>query len=156
MDRIRIRPADPTDPAIRPIVESHLAFTRSVTPPESCHALGPEALGGPDVRFFALLEDDRPLGIGAFKRLGEGRAELKSMHVLAAARGRGLAERMVRHLEAEARAGGVTVVMLETGSDRLPAFDPARRLYERLGYTPCPPIPGYVEDPLSVFLQRAL
>ena len=156
MDRIRIAPADPADPAIRPIVEAHLAFSRAVTPPESSHVLGPEALGGAGIRFYALFEDDRPLAIGAFKPIGPAQAELKSMHVLAAARGRGLAERMVRHLEAEARAAGMSEVMLETGSALLPAFDPARRLYVRLGYAPCPPIPGYPDDPNSAYFRRAL
>ena len=35
-------------------------------------------------------------------------------------------------------------------------FEPARRLYERYGFTPCAPFADYTDDPNSVYLSRAL
>ena len=36
------------------------------------------------------------------------------------------------------------------------AFEPARRLYARFGFTYCGPFADYVEDPYSVFMTREL
>jgi putative acetyltransferase len=156
MAELRIRPADPTSAAIRPIIEAHLAFSRAETPETSCHVMQPEALAEPSVSVWALYRDGQAVGIGALKWLPDGLAEVKSVHVLAEARGAGLAERMVRHLEAQARAAGVTRLVLETGSEALPGYIAARRLYERLGYAYCEPIPGYAADPNSAFMTRTL
>jgi len=156
MAELRIRPADPASDAIRPIIEAHLAFSRAETPETSCHVMQPEELAEPGVRFWALYRDGRALGIGALKDVSEDVAEVKSVHVIAAARGAGLAEQIMRHLEQEARAAGRARLVLETGSDILPGYAAARRLYERLGYAYCGPIPGYDPDPNSAFMTRTL
>jgi len=61
---------------------------------------------------------------------------------------------MLRHIIAEARKRSYTRLSLETGS--LPAFDPARSMYESFGFTYCSPFADYIEDPNSVFLTRSL
>ena len=53
-----------------------------------------------------------------------------------------------------ARAAGITSLWLETGSAK--AFEPARRLYAAHGFVICPPFGRYREDPLSLFMTRAL
>jgi len=156
MAEVRIRPADPASDAIRPILEAHLAFSRSETPETSCHVMLPDELSAADVSFWALYRNGQAVGTGALKWLPGGMAEVKSVHVIAAARGAGLAERMMYHLEQVARAAGISRLVLETGSEALPGYAAARRLYERLGYAYCGPIPGYVSDPNSVFMTRTL
>jgi putative acetyltransferase len=156
MAELRIRPADPASDAVRPIVEAHLAFSRAETPETSCHVMQPEELAEPGVSFWALYRDGQAVGTGALKWLEGGLAEVKSVHVMAEARGQGLAERLIQHLEAQARAAGVTRLVLETGSESLPGYAAARRLYERLGYAYCGPIPGYAADPNSAFMTRTL
>jgi putative acetyltransferase len=81
---------------------------------------------------------------------------VKSVYVAAAARGRGLARKIMQHLESEARSSGVTALVLETGSDLLPDYDAARALYEKLGYDYCGPFQGYTADPNSAFMRLAL
>jgi putative acetyltransferase len=76
------------------------------------------------------------------------------MHVLAEVRGRGLSRLMLTHLIAEAKAAGISRLSLETGSQDM--FRPARVLYEKAGFTECPPFEGYVEDPNSVFMTRLI
>ncbi len=71
----------------------------------------------------------------AFRRTGVGRAVLA-------------------RILAEARARSYTRVSLETGSQ--PAFAPARRLYESVGFTCCPPFGSYHDDPNSVFMTLRL
>ena len=92
--------------------------------------------------------------MGAFKRIDATHAEIKSMHVLAEARGRGLSKAMLNHLVAEARADGFTRLSLETGVQ--PGFAAARALYARAGFRDCPPFEGYREDPNSVFMTKVL
>jgi putative acetyltransferase len=55
---------------------------------------------------------------------------------------------------AEARHSGYERLFLETGSQEF--FAPARRLYERHGFTDCPPFAGYEADPNSVFMSLLL
>ena len=92
--------------------------------------------------------------MGAFKRIDDGHAEIKSMHVLAEARGRGLSKAMLDHLVAEARKDGFTRLSLETGVQ--PTFVAARALYARAGFAECGPFEGYWADPNSVFMTKVL
>lgn len=153
---IEIRPADPGAPELRPLIEANLAHGAGAAPAESDHTFGVEELRGADVRFWALFEHGQALGCGALKQLADGSAEVKSVYVSDAARGRGLARRIMQHLADEARAAGVSALVLETGSDLLPEYDAARALYEKLGYAYCPPIPGYGADPNSAFMRLEL
>lgn len=68
--------------------------------------------------------------------------------------GRGIGRAILEHLVAEARARGLTSLWLETGST--PAFVPALALYESAGFAYCGPFEGYVEDPFSRFMMRAI
>ena len=109
----------------------------------------------PAVQFFVAREAGQPLAMGAFKALSDPtHAEIKSMHVLAEARGRGLSKAMLAHVEATARASGVTRLSLETGVQ--PTFIAARALYERAGYSICGPFEGYWADPNSLFMTKSL
>ena len=92
---------------------------RSISPPESVHALDLDALRGPGIVFLALREGDETVAIGALKRpVGDDptHGEIKSMHVAAARRGRGAARAMLGRLMDEARAAGLARLSLETGS----------------------------------------
>ncbi len=153
---IEIREADPTSDAMHPVVEAHFAHSQSAGPAESNHTMSAADLGGPGVRFWALYDDGHPLGCGALKALPDGTAEVKSVHILQAARGRGLARKMMDHLADSARAEGVSALVLETGAAHLSEYDAARKLYEALGYSYCGPIPGYSADPNSAFMRLAL
>jgi GNAT superfamily N-acetyltransferase len=70
------------------------------------------------------------------------RAEVQKMLVRRAARRRGIGARLMRRLEAEARAMGRTLLLLdtETGSD-------AEHLYSHLGWTRVGVIPDYAMRP---------
>lgn len=112
------------------------------------------ALDEAGVRFFAVFAGETAIAMGALKVLSAGLGELKSMHVHSDHRGAGLADAILERLLREARAAGLKRVSLETGSQE--AFGPARGFYARHGFSTCPPFEGYVEDPNSVFMTRAL
>ncbi|MGL4238107.1 GNAT family N-acetyltransferase [Tabrizicola sp.] len=135
-------------------MQRHTADMHADTPPESIHMMDAGQLAIPEVAFFVMRDGGEPVAMGAFKRIGAGHAEIKSMHVLHELRGRGLSRRMLDHLMAEARAAGFTRLSLETGSQAM--FLPARALYEKAGFSECPPFEGYWDDPNSVFMTKVL
>ncbi len=149
-----IREIRPDDPEVAPLVARHLALMRASSPACSVHAMDAGAMIEAGLRFFALVEEGRPVAMGALKRLSAGHGEIKSMHVAEAARGRGLARAMLARLLDAAREAGLSRVSLETGAQ--PAFAPARTLYKGAGFVFCPPFEGYEADPNSVFLTRRL
>ncbi len=70
------------------------------------------------------------------------RAEIAKLLVHRSARRRGIAELLMERAEAEARAEGKTLLVLDTVTG-----DNAERLYERLGWTRVGVIPGYALYP---------
>ncbi len=136
------------------LMQRHTADMHADTPPESIHMMDAGQLAVPGIRFFVLREAGVPLAMGAFKQIDADHAEIKSMHVLAEARGRGLSRRMLDHLLSQARGAGFSRLSLETGVQ--PTFVAARVLYEKAGFTECPPFDGYHLDPNSVFLTKEL
>jgi len=136
------------------LMQRHTEDMHADTPPESIHMMDAGQLAVPEVAFFVLRDAGQPLAMGAFKRIDAGHAEIKSMHVLAEARGRGLSRAMLNHLLAEAKSAGFQRLSLETGIQ--PTFVAARALYYKAGFVDCPPFEGYSEDPNSVFMTRSL
>lgn len=145
---------DLSDPRIAAFLEEHIADMRSVTPPESKHALDLESLKKPEITFWSMWHGDSLVGCGAIKHLSSDHAELKSMRTAATTRRSGLGTRMLLYIIEEARQRGYRRLSLETGA--MPFFAPARALYAKHGFQPCSPFAGYKDDPNSVFLTREL
>jgi putative acetyltransferase len=144
----------PLTPDLALLFDRHTADMHAETPPESIYMMDKGALAAPGIRFFVLREDGVPLAMGAVKRIDRGHAEIKSMHVLAEARGRGLSKRMLDHLIAKAAIDGFTRLSLETGIQS--TFIAARALYERAGFAVCGPFGDYTLDPNSVYMTKVL
>jgi putative acetyltransferase len=145
----------PLGPDLALLFARHTADMHADTPPESIHMMDASELDIPSVHFFVAREAGVPVAMGAFKVLSApGEGEIKSMHVLAEARGRGLSRAMLAHVEAAARAVGLRRLSLETGVQ--PTFIAARALYEKAGYRTCPPFEGYWDDPNSLFMTKDL
>jgi putative acetyltransferase len=151
---VQIAREDPTGADLRHLMARHTADMYSETPPESIYMMDASELAVANVSFFVMREGGAPIGMGAFKRIDDTHAEIKSMHVLAELRGRGLSRRMIAHLMAEARAMGFTRLSLETGVQ--PMFAPARALYAKAGFEPCGPFGPYTLDPNSYYMTRSL
>lgn len=141
-------------PEIRALLEEHLRSMRSISPPESVHALDLDGLRKPGISFWTAWSGAELLGCGALKELDARHGEIKSMRTVTAHRRKGVARAMLSYIIDEARTRNYMRLSLETGSQ--PAFDPGCRLYEKFGFGYCPPFAGYVEDPNSVFMTKAL
>jgi L-amino acid N-acyltransferase YncA len=151
---VRIEKGDLADPRLRALLDAHLAHCRSETGPHSAHALDVCGLAAPDVDVFAGFDGEALVAVGALKRLGGGRGEVKSMHTGAEHRRAGAGAAMLAHIVAEAQRRGLRRLSLETGA--WDYFHPARRLYRRFGFQDCAPFPPYQPDSHSVFMTLDL
>ena len=151
---LQIRKDDLTGSEIADLLRAHLEFARRHSPPESVHALDLDRLRSPEITFWSVWDGEALVGFGALKELASDHGEIKSMHTAEAHRGKGVASRLVEHILAEARTRGYRRVSLETGTPDV--YAPARALYARYGFCPCPPFASYREDPYSVCMTREL
>ncbi len=142
------------DPRIVKFLEEHLEDMKSVSPPESKHALDLKSLRKPDITFWTVDIDQDLVACGALKELTPQHGEIKSMRTAADQRGKGLAATLAQYIINTAKERGYQELSLETGS--MPFFEPARLLYEKLGFQQCPPFANYQADPNSVFYSLRL
>ncbi|GAA4891814.1 GNAT family N-acetyltransferase [Actinomycetospora straminea] len=157
MSGIAIVVDDLSGPEVAALLAEHLEEMRAVTPVESKHALDLDGLRRPDVTFWTAWDDSNDtvlLGCGALRELDPTHGEIKSMRTTTAYQGIGVGSALVRHIIAEARRRGYRRLSLETGSSE--HFAPARRLYARHGFVPCPPFGDYPEDHHSAHLTLVL
>ena len=136
------------------LFDRHTADMHADTPPESIHMMDRTALAVDYIKFYVLRDAGRPVAMGAFKKINDHHAEIKSMHVLAEDRGRGHSKAMLQHVIEAARAAGFTRLSLETGIQ--PTFVAARALYAKAGFEECAPFEGYHDDPNSVFMTKVI
>jgi putative acetyltransferase len=146
--------ADPRTDDVRRLIEVHFKFGRSHSPPEDAYALDVDGLLDPEVTLFSIRSRGELLAIGALKRLDDQHVELKTMHTVEHARGRGIGRAMLDYLLAAARNRGFESVSLETGS--MEAFAPARSLYTSAGFASCEPFGDYRQSPNSTYMSRRL
>ena len=109
-------------------------------------------------QFFVGYLDGQAVATGAWRRssvtaLGAATtAEVKRMYVVPAAQRRGLARRMLAHLEATAAAEGIQALVLETGMRQPEAIE----LYLSSGYEPIPGFGHYCGSELSRCFGRRI
>jgi ribosomal protein S18 acetylase RimI-like enzyme len=112
----------------------------------------PDEFVAPGGLFLVGLLDGAPVATGAWRRLPDGRAEIKRMYVRPAARRRGLARAMLTEVERTAAAAGIVDLVLNTGPEQPEAI----ALYESEGYVPVPGFGHYADHPGAVFLGKRL
>jgi putative acetyltransferase len=147
---VEIRVDDPRRTEIARLLREHLEDMAVHSPPESIHALDPEALCAPDITFWAAYEGRELLGCGALRELDRLHGEIKSMRTAREQLRKGVASSILGHIIDEAERRSYTRLSLETGS--MAAFAPARVLYASFGFTLCGPFGDYMLDPNSVFM----
>ena len=112
--------------------------------------------------FLVARKDGKPIGCGALRRLtdeavvvelGADVGELKRMFVARDGRGQGIGRALLAQLEAQARALGLSRIVLETGIRQHEAL----ALYRRAGYTDIPAYGEYSASPgTSVCLAKMM
>jgi putative acetyltransferase len=136
---------------VRALLQTVSSWSVELYPPESRHGLDLAAYQRPGVTLFVARERGVALGCGAYQLHGDGSAELKSMFVVAEARGRGVGQAILAAIE-HALRGRVATLRLETGVKQVAAI----RLYEAAGFRRRGPFGSYRDDPLSIFMENPL
>src|SRR5687768_9182985 len=111
---VEIRIDDLSGPEIRQLLEEHLANMRSISPPESTHALPIEGLRKPDVTFWTAWENGELVGCGALKELAAEHGEIKSMRTVSRHLRKGVAQALLDYIIGEAGRRGYRRLSLET------------------------------------------
>lgn len=128
-------------PSVIALVQRHLDHCQADTPPGKCHRLDLSSLQIPEIRFWTLWDQDEAIGCIALRDLGDGKGEVKSMHIRSERRGEGLADLLLDHLLDEARISNMHWLGLETGDT--PLFEAARQFYRKRGFKPTGPFGAY-------------
>lgn len=139
---------------IAALLEGHLDHMRTLSPPDTVNALDLASLRVPKVTFWTVWDGTDLLGCGALKELDPTFAEIKSMCTAPEHRGKGVGERMVRHILDVARKRGYQHISLETGTHA--DFQSAHRLYQRFGFDYCEAFADYSITPHNVCMTLEL
>ncbi len=146
-----IEPGNPAAPQTIALLKASHALMQSLFPAEDNHFLSIDALTAPHIHFFIARESTTTLGCAAIvQKTGYG--EIKSMFVDPDARGKGVADALLRQLIDHATKLELPAIKLETGT----GLHAAHRLYARHDFTPCGVFGDYVENATSLFMERPL
>lgn len=151
---MNIAPANLTAPAVQALIAFHQRAMQDGSPPGHSFALDLGGLQDDAVTVWAVKIGDRVATIGALKRLDGLRGEVKSMRTHPDFLRRGLAAALLETIIAAARADGLSVLSLETGSG--PAFEPALALYRKRGFVNGPAFADYTLSDFDQCLHLAL
>jgi GrpB-like predicted nucleotidyltransferase (UPF0157 family)/GNAT superfamily N-acetyltransferase len=152
---VRFEPTSPDEPVVRVLYD---AFIREADGPldweidiEAEIAAGPPRdLMPPAGTLLLVRVDGEPAGLGGVRHLDTDVAEVKSMYLSPAHRGKGLARALLAELEAIAREHGCRASRLDT-SDYL---TDAVKLYRAAGYRE---VPDYNANPKAdLWFERSL
>jgi putative acetyltransferase len=128
------------------------AYQDTLYPAEARYALDLTALEQTNV-LFAVARDMKSIAVGCGALVLSGHdGELKRMYVRPAYRAKGIAAKILSHLECEAIKRGCIILQLETG----PYQPEALAFYRKHGFQNCSAFGDYAEHPLSVFLRKEL
>ena len=139
---------------VKRLIQEADALMLAMYPPESNHLDDISELSGSNVCFVGAFIDDQLAAIGAVKMMDDDGiyGEIKRVYVDTQFRGQNLAATVMEYLEQHLISNSVPIARLETGDKQTAAIG----LYEKLGYQIRDPYGSYIEDPLSIFMEKKL
>ncbi|MBA2405412.1 MAG: GNAT family N-acetyltransferase [Bdellovibrionales bacterium] len=148
---ISLKKCSPFQPEVSKLIDELDAYQGTLYPPASNYHDSREILNQPNCHFIAAYEDEEICGIGAVK-LFDHYGEIKRVYVPVKARGKGIAQIIVKELENFLLQREINLIRLETGIHHLDAIN----LYHKLGYVRTSVFGDYTNDPLSVFMEKKI
>lgn len=152
MPDITIATESPRQDQVVALVAALDRYLLDLYPADTCHLLDIAELEAPDLRFFVARKDGVPVGCAALRVDPSGYGEVKRMFVDPATRGHRIGERLLARLEEQARAEGLTALLLESGIHQPEALG----LYRKAGFSDRGPYACYEENGVSVFMEKPL
>lgn len=146
---ITISPISPADAQVQLLISKLDHFQIELYGRENCHLDSIETLLKSGAHMLGAFSDKQLIGMGAVKIM-DGYAEIKRMYVEESHRGLGIAENILRRLEAYAVEQGENRICLETGI----YHEAAMSLYKKLGYKIIDQFGEYKINGLSVFFEK--
>ena len=142
------------NPEVNELLTKHFIELRAASPEGSAHVLDIPGLKVNSIKFWSLWDEKKLIGCGALKFINEEHGEFKSIRIHDDFRKKGLGTEVINHLISEAKKLKIKRLSIETGAGDF--FIPARKLFEKAGFTPCKPFAHYKEDVNSVYLTRLI
>ena len=142
------------NPEVNKLLTKHFIELRAASPEGSAHVLDISGLKDSSIKFWSLWEDEKIFGCGALKFLDKGHGEFKSIRVHDNFRNKGNGIKVINHLIYEAKKLKIKRISIETGAGKF--FEPARKLFNKCGFKPCPPFAHYKKDVNSLYLTKLL
>ena len=139
---------------VNQLLKKHFIELRAASPEGSAHVLDIPGLKVPSIKFWSLWEKNELIGCGALKLLGHDHGEFKSIRIHDNFRGKGYGIKIIDHLINNSKKLGINRLSIETGAGKF--FIPARKLFNKCGFKPCPPFAHYKEDINSLYLTKLL
>lgn len=151
MTQITVTQESPVTEDGHKLINGSEAALRAVYTADECFTFTADELLGNKVSFFVARKNS--IAMGCVALVNEAAyGEVKRLYVPDHARGLGIAKTLMAHLEEQAKAQGLRSVKLETGDKLAAAFI----LYKSLGYSICGKFGPYEDDPVSLFMEKAL
>ena len=139
---------------VNQLLKKHFKELRAASPEGSAHVLDIPGLKVPSIKFWSLWEKNELIGCGALKLLDQNHGEFKSIRIHDNYRGKGYGIKIIEHLIENAKKLDINQLSIETGAGKF--FAPARKLFNKCGFKPCPPFAHYKEDVNSLYLTKLL
>jgi len=153
---VRIEAAPTATEEVRSLVGELDTTLSAEYPPEQRHGLPLDAIFQPHIRFFLARLRGAAVGCGGVAIFSDF-AEVKRMYVREVARGQGVADAILAHIEEEVCDAGLSLLRLETGERQVAAV----RFYDRAGFRRCPAFGAYAlmapqSIATSVFFEKRI
>ncbi len=142
------------NPEVNELLTKHFIELRAASPEGSAHVLDIPGLKVPSIKFWSLWNQKKLIGCGALKFLDKEHGEFKSIRIHDDFRKQGQGMNVINHLINEAKKLKIKRISIETGAGTF--FVPARKLFNKTGFTVCEPFAHYKEDINSVYLTKLI
>ena len=142
------------NPEVNQLLTKHFIELRAASPEGSAHVLDIPGLQVTSIKFWSLWEENQLMGCGALKFLDQYHGEFKSIRIHENFKGKGNGIKIITHLIDEAKKLNIRKLSIETGAGDF--FAPARKLFNKCGFKPCPPFAHYKKDINSLYLTKLL
>ena len=139
---------------VNDLLTKHFVELRAASPEGSAHVLDIPGLKVPSIKFWSLWKENQLMGCGALKFLDKNHGEFKSIRIHDYFRGKGNGIKIINHLIEESKKLNINRISIETGASEF--FAPARKLFNRCGFEPCPPFAHYKEDINSLYFTKLI
>ena len=142
------------NPEVNELLIKHFIELRAASPEGSAHVLDIPGLRVPSVKFWSLWDGEKLIGCGALKFLTKDHGEFKSIRIHDNFRKQDQGIKVINHLINEAKKLEIKRLSIETGAGDF--FIPARKLFQKTGFTECEPFAHYKKDINSVYLTMLI